>query len=161
MEEVYDSLFVGADRSCNQTTDDKWAVVHACKHPCHQRAVGYEGNLPQNHREYLVAERDTDLYLNLVDMERMISHEYTEPIVDAALDFIEDNIARRTVLIHCNKGMSRSPALALLYLAARADAIPDPSYRAAKGEFYDRYTRFEPGTGVEAYLQNHWDDLVD
>lgn len=149
MEEVYEDLFVGADRSCTRMADEEeWAVVHACKHPCHQRAVGYEGNLRQNHLEYLVVKRDTDLYLNLVDMDRKLSHQYTEPIVLAALDFIEGHIDTGPVLVHCNKGMSRSPALALVYLATRAGTIPDTSYMAAKEAFNDRYTAFDPGRGV-------------
>lgn len=158
MEEVFDDLFVGAEASCDRS-DDGWAVVHACKHPCHQRAVGYRGSLPQSHEEYLVAPRETDLYLNLVDMERKLSHEYTEPIVVAALDFIEDHIGSRRVLVHCNQGMSRSPALAMLYLAKREAVIPDGSYGEAKAAFEDWYPRFRPGSGIDAYLRDRWLEL--
>lgn len=159
MEEVFDDLFVGADDACVRSRDG-WAVVHACKHPCHQRAVGYAGSLPQSHEEYLVALRDTDLYLNVVDMDQKLSHEYTEPIVSAGLDFIEDHIESRHVLIHCNQGMSRSPSLAMLYLAKREAVIPGGSYGEAKAAFEDRYPRFLPGPGVEAYLRDHWPDLL-
>lgn len=158
MEEVFDNLYVGADRSCNQSSGE-WAVVHACKHPCHQRAVGYRGSLPQSHNEYLVAERETDLYLNMVDMDRQLSHEFTEPIVAAALGFIEKHIVSRDVLVHCNQGMSRSPALAMLYLAKREGVVPDSSYGAAREAFSDRYPRFQPGRGVDAYLREYWTRL--
>ena len=78
MEEVAQNLHVGDDADC-QRAPDEWAVVHACKHDCHQKAVGYTGDLDQSHPEYLVAPRESDLYVNLVDMDRKLSHEYTEP----------------------------------------------------------------------------------
>lgn len=79
-------------------------MVHACKHPCHQKAVGHKGSLPQDHPEYLTSRRDGDLYLNIVDMERKLSHEFMEPIVSATLDFVEEHRGEQQVLIHCNKG---------------------------------------------------------
>lgn len=158
MQEVYDDLFVGDDRHCSHTRDG-WAIVHACKNPCHVDAVGYSGNLSQGHPEYLVAPRDSDLYLNIVDMDRKLSHEFTEPIVSAALDFIENHLGSRQVLIHCNEGRSRSPSLAMLYLAKRERVIPDTSYREAKSAFQERYPRYAPGRGVESYLLEYWPEL--
>ena len=158
MQEVADNLYVGDDRDCRSVSTD-WAVVHACKHPCHQHAVGYRGNLSQDHPEYLVAPRETDLFLNIVDMDRQLSHEYTEPIVSSALDFIGEHITSRKVLVHCNQAQSRSPAIALLYLSKRAGELPDSSYGEAKQEFRTVYPRYQPGRGVEAYLQSYWDQL--
>jgi hypothetical protein len=66
MVEVYDRLFVGATDDCRIGVE-KLAVVHACKSPCHQQAVGYRGSLPANHLNYLVLQRDHDLYLNIID----------------------------------------------------------------------------------------------
>lgn len=158
MEEVYDGLFVGDDRYCSHDRTG-WAIVHACKHPCHVDAVGYSGNLSQDHPEYLVAPRENDLYLNIVDMDRKLSHEYTEPIVASTLDFVEEHIDSRQVLIHCNEGRSRSPSLAMLYLAKREGIIPKSSYPEAKSEFQERYPMYAPGPGVEAYLMDYWHDL--
>lgn len=159
MKEVFERLYVGDDADCERV-DAEWAVVHACKHPCHQTGVGYSGNLSQEHPEYLVAERERDLYLNLVDMDRPLDHGFTEPIMTAALDFIEDQRSARDVLVHCNQGMSRSPAMALLYLTKRAGAVPDTDYQTARDVFVDRYPRFQPGNGVETYLQQYWDQLA-
>jgi hypothetical protein len=52
MIEVYDRLFVGTERDCFHKRDG-WAVVHACKHPCHVNAVGYSGSLSNTHTNYL------------------------------------------------------------------------------------------------------------
>jgi predicted protein tyrosine phosphatase len=37
-------------------------------------------------------------------MEQKLSHEFTEPIVSATLDFVEEHRGEQQVLIHCNKG---------------------------------------------------------
>jgi len=157
MKEVFESLYVGDDRDCKQVSE--MATVHACKHQCHQNAVGYSGSLSKDHPEYLVAERESDLYLNIVDMDRKLSHDFTEPIVSAALDFIEENIDSQEVLVHCNQGQSRSPALAMLFLAKRRNQISDTSYHQAKEEFRELYPRFNPGRGIESYLKDYWNQL--
>lgn len=158
MHEVAENLLVGAEAACSHG-DPSRAVVHACKHPCHQDAVGYTGNPSSSHPEYLVASRDGDLYLNLVDMNKKLKHRYTGPIVDAALDFIDENIEQRPVVVHCNQGRSRSPSLALLYLAKRAGEIPDASYAAAREAFEDRYPGYVPGRGIQRYLETEWNRL--
>jgi len=159
MNEVVTGLYVGDDRACDQATGDEWRVVHACKDPCHMDAVGYSGTLPQDHPEYLTARDDSDLYLNLSEMERELSQEFTKPIITAALDFIEEYHGKQPVLVHSNEGRSRSPALVLLYLAKRAGEVPDASYDEAREEFQDLYPKFLPEFGVGTYLQNYWSEL--
>lgn len=159
MEEVAQNLYVGDDADCQRAPGD-WAVVHACKHDCHQKAVGYSGSLDQSHPEYLVAQRETDLYLNIVDMDRQLKHEYTEPIVSAALNFIGKHRDAKETLVHCNQGRSRSPALAMLYLAKRANSLPDSDYNSAKQAFLKLYSPYQPGRGVELYLREYWQQLA-
>jgi hypothetical protein len=66
MIEISDRLYVGNEYDCREG-DDEWAIVHACKSPCHQRAVGYRGKLRSSHPNYLVLEEENDLYLNIID----------------------------------------------------------------------------------------------
>ncbi len=153
-------MFVGGERDCIETKgSEKWAVVHACKHPCHQNAVGYSGSLPQSHLNYLTYRENRDLYLNMVDMDRKQDHEYMKPVVSSALDFVENYIGSNKVLIHCNKGESRSPALAMLYLAKRENAIEKDTYSEAKQDFQELYPRFNPSLGIDLYLQDYWQQL--
>lgn len=157
MKEVKDGLYVGAERNCRTARNDEdWAVVHACKHPCHQNKCG---NPSQGHPNYLVYEDDTDLYLNMVDMDRKQKHEFMQPMVSETLDFVEDKIGSSKILIHCNKGQSRSPSLAMLYLAKRTENISDESYRQASTEFNELYPRFNPGRGIHLYLQDYWNQI--
>lgn len=160
MKEVHPSLFVGDEQDCITTKEsEKWTVVHACKHPCHQNAVGYSGSLSRSHPNYLIYEKGQDLYLNMVDMDRKQEHEFMEPIVSSTLDFVEDHINSNKVLIHCNEGESRSPALAMLYLAKRENAIRKDTYAEAKQDFKELYPRFNPSRGIDLYLEDYWQQL--
>ena len=161
MLEVHPNLFVGSERDCPFATRgrlaaDELAVVHACKSPCHQKAVGYRGSLPPDHPHYLVLERGSDLFLNMIDPERPL---FMPPLFERSLAFIEKHIKIRKVLIHCNLGNSRSPSLALLYMAKRAKVILDESYPAAVQDFRPVFPGYHPGLGIQICLSQNWNQL--
>jgi hypothetical protein len=157
MEEVAENLFVGAENACRSVTkDEDWSVVHACKHPCHNNQCG---NPSQGHPNYLVYEDGSDIYLNMVDMDRKQDHQFMQPMISATLAFVENRVNSQQVLIHCNQGRSRSPTLAMMYLAKRADQISDESYSQASTEFQDLYPQFNPGQGIHLYLQDYWNQI--
>jgi len=158
MIRVSANLFIGGGSDCFYTDKSDWAVVHACKDPCHKIAVNYTGNLNKTHPNYLICETGNHLFLNLVDMAAL-SNEYTEPIIFASLNFIEKNISSKNILIHCNIGRSRSPALALLFLAKRKNVISNESYQKAKEEFNRIFPNYMPGRGIETYLYTYWTQL--
>lgn len=154
MEEVMDNLFVGDERDCQTVRGDgAWRTVHACKHPCHRNQCG---DPSQGRPDYLVHKAGTDLYLNMVDMDQKQDHQFMAPMIDAALDYIENHAASHRVLLHCNQGQSRSPSLAMLYLAKRTDHVSDENYRQASRDFQERYPRFSPGRGIDLYLEDYW-----
>jgi hypothetical protein len=126
--EVYPSIFIGVESERFFTQRDDWAVVHACKSPCHQRALGYRGNLSSRHPNYLSYEQRNHLFLNRIDPDEPL---FMLPLFSVALDFIQKHVSQRKVLIHCNHGLSRAPSIALLYLAKRAKVISTESYQAA------------------------------
>jgi len=66
MRKVHKRVFVGAELDCFHRGEG-WATVHACKSPCHQRAVGYRKSLSSSHPNYLVLEEAPNLYLNMID----------------------------------------------------------------------------------------------
>ena len=158
MREICSNLYIGSDYDCSPA-ESSMLVIHACK-TCHQRGVGYRGNLSQSHPNYLILENGNHLYLNLVDMEQELNSVYTHPIVKSALSFIEKNIGIRDVLIHCNQGQSRSPSIGMVYLA-RIGKITRTSYSEAKDEFSDIYPMYLPGLGIAQYLNIHWEDLIN
>ena len=158
MKEVRTNLFIGTEADCNFTNDDI-AIIHACKHPCHINAVGYKGSLPSTHPYYLIFEKEKHLFLNIVDMEREFSPVYTHPIMKSSMAFIEKHISDRKVLIHCNQGLSRSPSIALLYLA-RKENIGNSTYVLAVNDFRKLYPMFDPGTGIALYMNKYWNELM-
>lgn len=152
---INDRIHVGDNFSCFYDDKEGWVVIHACKIPCHQRAVGYRGNLSSSHENYLIKENEKHLYLNMVDMDRLM-REFTEPIIKKAIEFIKNNIKKNKIFIHCNVGLSRSPALALIFLAKVSGEISDKSYDEAKNDFLKLYPSYQPGRGIDDYLRKQW-----
>lgn len=153
MRMVYDRLFVGSLRDCSHHKEG-WAVVHACKTPCHQRAVGYQKSLPSSHPYYLVYERPGNLYLNMIDPSVPL---FLPPLFSEFLRFARDNWEEgKNLLIHCNHGNSRAPSLALLFLAKVVGGLPAENYGVALNEFVKFYPSYFPGQGIQIYLNKNW-----
>lgn len=156
MFEIYSDLFIGSQHDCFYGNRDEWAVIHACKSPCHQKALGYRGNLPSTDPHYLVYEAGNHLFLNIIDPPKPL---FKIPLFIRSLDFIDRHISDRKVLIHCNHGFSRAPSIALLYLAKRLKLINNDSYEAAFSDFKEIYPYYQPGTGIAIYLSRNWQIL--
>ncbi len=157
MIEVHKNLFVGNENDCFNSKD--FAIVHACKSPCHQRVLNYRGSLSPNHPNYLIYETEDDLFLNMVDMEQLLLPKFATPICVKALEFINKNIENKKVLIHCNHGLSRSPSLALLYLAKKG-IINNENYNRAVEAFVKLFPNYNPNNGIASYLRTEWENLM-
>jgi hypothetical protein len=159
MIEVHSNLFVGnqADYDYDVAQQEGWAVVHACKEPYHRQALGYSGRgAPKDHPEYLVARRGNRLFLNIVDANNPAF--FAKEMIDAALNFIGEALANGLkVLVHCNQGESRSPSIALLYMAARLGALPTESLEAAEAQFRAIYPDYYPKPGIRGHLREYWE----
>lgn len=160
MTEVYKNLFVGTELDCRYDNPEGWAFVHACKHPCHTKIVGYKGILPQNHPCYLICEKGNHLALNMVDMENELLHRFTNPIITAAIRFIDSHIKENKILIHCNQGQSRAPSIAMIYLAKKR-VIKNGTFNEAFHDFIELYKGYQPGKGIGLYINRNWTTLMD
>ena len=153
MQEIHERVFVTNEMSCKSGSANL-AVVHACKTPCHQRAVGYKGKLPDTHPNYLVLEQENDLYLNIIDPPVPL---FKPPLFSNFMNFANKHWnENRTLQIHCNQGESRAPSLALLFLAKGLSVINNDSYDTARAEFENIYPRYNPGKGIETYFAQNW-----
>jgi len=156
MIKIREGLYVGNQHDC-RNGDDDWAVVHACKSPCHQTAVGYRKSLSKDHPNYLVLEQGADLYLNLVDPPTPL---FRAASFTSFLRFAQAQMqAGRKLLIHCNQGESRAPSLAMLFLAKITGEISNESYASARTDFETIFSGYLPGLGIQKYLSRHWSDL--
>ncbi len=153
MINLIENLYIGNELDCFFDEREDWAVIHACKHTCHQRAVGYRGNLPNTHPNYLTLERGSHLFLNMIDPEIPL---FMPELFTKSLEFIDKHTPDRKVLIHCNQGFSRAPSIALLWLAKRTNIITDNSYQEAIDEFRKIYPMYQPSRGISIYLSNNW-----
>lgn len=159
MFKIYDNLFIGNDSDCiTAMKNDNFAVIHACK-TCHQRILQYKNSLPKTHPNYLIYKNNNNLFLNMVDMQNELLPDFTNPIIREAMTFIDGNIIHKNVLIHCNQGQSRSPSIALVYLAKK-NIISNISYDFAIKDFLLLYPLYNPGQGIYLYLKNNWKSIV-
>lgn len=154
--EVAPNLAFGNLSACTHDLDVQQAVVHACKDPCHRSAVGYAGNLQPDHPQYLAARAGRHLYLNLIDPPLPLFKLASFQIF---LDFVDEQIKQRAVVVHCNHGESRAPSLALLYMAKRLGTLPASSYQLAAVAFRAMGFPYRPGEGIEKFLKDNWDAL--
>ncbi len=158
MIKVLENLYVGDLQDCENLKDNsEWSIIHACKTPCHQNSLNYTKFLPPSDPNYLIYEKEDHLYLNIVDMAD-IKPKFADPIFEKALSFIQQS--KKQVLIHCNQGMSRSPAIALVHLA-RSGAIRNDTNETAHAEFNKIYPNYNPGLGVKQYLRERWNYLMN
>jgi hypothetical protein len=159
MVEVHPNLFVGSqvDYESNSSALSEWAVIHACKEPYHRQALGYSGRaVSKNHPEYLIVRRPNRLILNLIDVENPLY--IPNEIMEASVAFIHACLAaQQRVLVHCNQGLSRSPSIAMLYLATYTERLPKASFEEATRLFIQMYPLFAPAGGVYGFLRNRWD----
>ena len=162
MTEVHPKLYVGWSYAYENAVRhlDDWYVVHACKEPYHRNAVGYEGgDPPPDHFERLFARRGNRLMLNLVDAAASI--DIPRAVFDAALDFIHEGLtAGRHVLVHCEMGISRSPSIALLYLARYTGRIAVGTFQEAEPLFAAIYPDYNPGPAIRLFMTRHWKDYA-
>jgi hypothetical protein len=161
MKEVYKNLYVGLEQDYNRIKgQNDWFIVHACKEPFHRQALGYKSQgAPKTHSEYLIAERGNRLILNLVDTP---NPAYTpKEIIDKAISFTYSALLNdNKVLIHCNKGESRSPSIAMLYMAIYTDAFSQKSFNEVEKEFQLLYPMYKPAKGIRGFLQQNWEDYL-
>ncbi len=132
-------------------------VVHAAKFPCFMGTQ--RGVQPRpDHPEYRAAQRGSDLYLNLIDADE--PRYFSADLMTGALDWLDAHVTDGLpTLIHCNQGLSRSPSLALLWLAKRASLISDDSCAAAVADYLTINPSYLPSRGIASFLRDQWEQI--
>lgn len=158
MIEVRNDLWVGDGtdyEEVKKAKEGEWAIVQAAKEPYHREALEYTGNAaPKDNPEYLFALRDglSKIILNMVDADD--PKYFQDKMVFAAIAFIDSWMGLRKVLIHCNKGESRAPGLAMLWMGLHGEL--DDNFVIAHMKFIEKYPKFDPRPGMRAYLLTKW-----
>lgn len=102
---------------------------------------------------YLVWETPWGLYLNMIDPQQPLFH------VETFQQFLSTARGHEKLLIHCNEGNSRAPALAMLHLSKNAGVLPTDSYDAAKSAYKRLDPVFTPSSGIDQFLREHWQQI--
>ncbi len=157
MINVYKNIYIGNQEDC-MYDEAWWAVVHACKHPCHKKAVGYPKNLPTDHKNYLYYIQGRNLYLNMIDTHSPI---FDMDLFKVSCGFIKSHEKQSIdVLVHCNKAWSRSAAIIFLYLSRETDLFDISSYDNAREDYNKLYNSFIPKAGIDKYFRRNWKELI-
>jgi hypothetical protein len=156
MIEIIPNLLVGSEADEQRLRGQAgWFFIHACKEPYHRQALGYlPGKSAPKGPEYFCARRDGRLILNLIDAPS--ANFIPTEIIDTAVETIHENIAKCKILLHCNQGQSRSPSIALLYLAKHSDILPRGDMTAAIASFKTIYPYYAPARGMADYIRINW-----
>lgn len=156
MKEVHANLFVGNEHDVPEALNNNFAICHACKEPFHRQLLGYATKgAPKDHPEYLYAERDDRLYMNIVDAPKSIF--FDKGMIDKALDFIHQKLNEGLkVLVHCNEGKSRSTSITLLYLIKHG-IIKGDTLEDCEAEFLKLYPEYNPGAGMRGFVKENFE----
>lgn len=147
----------------------RYSVLGCAKEPLHRRFAKLDGasedgyttrSMDKSETEYLYAERSHALYLNMVDARE--PRFFSKELFDKALDFIDKEIKDgRDVLIVCNKGESRSPTIAMLYLVKNGELKDIEFFDELTMKFAVRYySEYKPGLGIYLAAQNYWKEYL-
>ena len=156
-------LLVGDMESC---AGHVGPIIHACKSPCYMAMAGTPRE--KDDPEYLAIEQSgmgiggDQLYLNLIDPPLPL---FKVQSFITALDWIDAHgvldITAPDILIHCNQGASRSPTIALLWMAKRARELGS-TFAEARTAFsspliFNRgmgAMNYMPGAGIVTFLSD-------
>lgn len=144
------SLYVGDMADC-AGVDAEWTVVHACRF-CFANKFG-----APKPGEWTKGEGSA-LWMNL---ENRHEPDYAVDQFKGFLTFAKNEMGtRRPMLIHGEKGESRAPMLALLFLAKVLHRIRNETFDQAWVDFEKvSEERFAPAEGLEMWMRDHWREL--
>lgn len=152
-------LYVDGINGQQKTALPGWAVVHATQ-SVHYPLMGWDRRFnkpPKDHPNYIIWKDNNRLSLNWVDGGAFLYDMSGPETFMQALDFIDKHYPDNKIMIHCDQGQSRSPTLAMLYMAKRLSAIPDDFY-GARNAFTQLYPGYAPG-GIAEYVASHWSEI--
>lgn len=156
MEEIIDRLYVGDDADYTRTKDkSNFSFLRCCKEgpSGHRDLAGYRTPGAPKGDHYLLIRKGNTLALNMIDVDD--PSFVADEMVKAGLQFIKERLETGDkVLVACNRGHSRGPVMALLYLRSVGE-LPQP-FLKAEHIFRTLYRKYDPGKGTRQWARSHW-----
>src|SRR6266700_7037521 len=159
MIKVHPNLYIGTIHEIGGIDFAQWRLVNVAKT---YHLTLHRWNKPiKTHPCYVLCEEYPHLLsMNWVDGPAHY-YDYEGKGVERIkklLEFIHTNIPTYNILVTCDQALSRSPSVALLYLAKYVRVIRNTTYAAARYEFTRLYSRYQP-SGIADFLTAHWDEI--
>jgi hypothetical protein len=159
MEEVIPRLWVGDDADYEKVKGrPHWAILRCCKYGPggHQQTLGYDTLGAPEGKNHFWVRRGNVLALNLLDLDD--PHFIDQSMMDTALAFIQEQLdAGEIVLVACNKGHSRGPSVAMLFLR-KIGYLPYSFIVSERMYRHQRYPLYDAAQGIRQYVRQHWAD---
>jgi hypothetical protein len=159
IDEVFPNIYVGGDVEYEQLKDRKdFSFVRCCKYgpDGHQQTLGYKSASAPKGKDYLTVIKDNRLCLNMIDKDD--PNFFPDELIQTAIAYIKGQIeAGKKVLVACNKGHSRGPTVALLYL--RSIGEMPWSFIRSEMIFRTLYPAYNPEQGIRQKARELWPKL--
>lgn len=167
---ILDNLFIGNIGDIPFAENLNYSILGCCKEPLHRQHArlqgasqeGYTGrSMGKEEPEYLYAERDHALYLNLIDARDM--KYIPDEVINKGIDFIDKELDQgRRVLIVCNKAESRSPSIALMWMIKNKIYDYKIEFEEVIEDFIQYwYLNYNPSNGMRKYVAKFWEKCVN
>lgn len=159
MEQIIGNLYVGGDDDYEKMKDKAgWSFLRCCKYGPggHQETLGYKTLAAPKGPDYLAVKRGHRMALNFIDANdpNFIPTE----MLNKGIAFVKERIdAGDKVLVACNKGHSRGPTTAMLYLRSVGE-LPR-NFHFSEGVMRTLYPPYDPGQGVRQKARQLWHEL--
>ncbi len=155
---IIGDLWIGSEADYDQWREQPdRSYVLAARDPWHRAMLGYTGrSAPIDSPDYLYVEREHLLVLNLVDADSITYID--ERVIEKAMAFMSAEFGQfRQLACFCNKGESRSPTIALLWLHRTGWFADGESYDDAARWLNARMSgTYKPNGGMKAFAVEHW-----
>lgn len=161
MIKVHDKIYVGQSRMVKLLNPSEYAFVNVSSKYHYELHKWQKGFKYADDPCYIICQKDNVMSVNWVDAAAKF-YDWQGKGVETfikILDFIDQfRDTSKKVYIFCDLGQSRSPSIALLYLAKRLKTISNENYDAAKQDFLLLYPYYNPG-GIADFISEHWEEI--
>lgn len=159
MYEIVSGVGIGDASECSR----EWLgpILHVARHPCFKNASAAAARgMPMEGMGDSIIVVQNGMYIDMVDAPTPAL--FTVSMFRYAIAWLDMHRGQGP-LVHCNRGLSRAPAIVMTWMARR-DQLSSASRRdmiVAQNEFRALYPRLVMGTGVSDFLLANWKTLME
>lgn len=162
MVEIAPRLFIATEDEISDLNPFEYSLCSLAQTFHYQIHSWKRGENHKNDPCYLMCSHSNQiLSVNWVDGDERLFDYQGKGVetLQKILTWIEYQLDHnRKVLVMCNQGLSRSPTVALVYLAKVLKTLPNSSFTKAKEQFLNDYPEYQP-KGIADFVNHHWSEL--